>query len=290
MVDYLRAVEVDVSGFDADAARIEDGIGDIARFQGTHAPQFVIAGDEQVTGTSVGQTGLSLAASGRRIARSALAAESSALLLDAQLGAGGEVTDGLLETGFVILIASVHTVVESVAEHGSIDTVAVAAAELIGQTDSLGLAHGRIFVGSVLAVVVFIADFRLRNAQEVGAAEFARRTAEQGAHVARLVRSVAAVVVSVAAPQERRALAVVAFEVFRRAGRVAVVHFIRAVGAVHVAVAAPFHVDAELGAGALEFPLAARRVAVDFITAIHTNQHFNQNQNRNSTSINSIIP
>ena len=47
------------------------------------------------------------------------------------------------------------------------------------------------------------------------------------AHLFRLVRSVAAVVVAVAAPQQRCTLAVVAFEVFRRARRVAIVHLIQ---------------------------------------------------------------
>lgn len=54
---------------------------------GTETAQFVVAGDEQVGGSAVGQTGARLERPRRRIARGAQAAEHALLLLDAQLRA-----------------------------------------------------------------------------------------------------------------------------------------------------------------------------------------------------------
>ena len=157
---------------------------------------------------------------------------------DAQLRTGAErARRRLLRGAFaaVRFVAVVGAVVETVADQRLVDAVAAgAAAELSGGAGATRrLAHQRVLVRSVVAVVVAVADLRLRDAQEVVAAELARRAAQVGAHGLDLVRTVGTVAVAVAAPQERRAFAVGAGELVRRARRVAV-DLIRTVGAIDV--------------------------------------------------------
>ena len=203
-----------------------------------------------------------------------------------------------------------------VAGQRGVDAVAAAAAELVLEADALRLAHGRVLVGAVVAVVVVVAHLRLRDAQEVVAPKLARRAAQVGAHRLQLVRPakknqtrnffsathspsgglvplstgtnlrlhplensnceedapVGAVVVAVAAPEQRRALAVAAGELVRRARRVAV-QLVGTVGAVDVAVAAPVLDDAELGTGALELALETKKKTVAFVPVSFNKNH-----------------
>ena len=51
----------------------------------------------------------------------------------------------------------------------------------------MGLTYSRFFVGSVFAVLVIVADFRLRDAEEIVAAELAGRASEVSAHLFGLI-------------------------------------------------------------------------------------------------------
>ena len=82
---YLRLIEVNVGRLDANASRIENGIGNVAGFDRTHAAQFVVTGNEEVTGPAVSDARLRFAAAGRRVAKCTVATESTTLLFDAQL-------------------------------------------------------------------------------------------------------------------------------------------------------------------------------------------------------------
>lgn len=49
----LCCVVKDVGRFYADAARTKDGIGDISRFEGAESSQFVVTGNQQLTGIAI---------------------------------------------------------------------------------------------------------------------------------------------------------------------------------------------------------------------------------------------
>lgn len=189
----------------------------------------------------------------------------ASLLLNAQLGAFAKTADGRATA--VDFITAVTTIVESIAGHGAGNAMAAPASKLVRQTKSLGLADGRFLVGSVLAVFVIVANFRLGDAEEVAAAELAGRTSKMSTHVFGFIRSIAAVVVAIAAPQERCAFAVGAGEIVWRARRVAV-ELVRPIGTIHVAVTTPIGLDAEFRIGALEFAFAAGRVAISLVTSV----------------------
>ena len=103
-----------------------------------------------------------------------MAAESALLFLNTKLGACVEAADGL--NAAIQLIAVVSTIVESVAGHGTINAVTAATAELVRKTQALSLTNSWIFIGTVFAVLVVVANFGLGDAKEVVAAEFAGRT------------------------------------------------------------------------------------------------------------------
>ena len=191
--------------------------------------------------------------------------ENASLLFDAQLRTSTETADRRCPA--VEFVTAVDAVVESVASHGTVDAMATAASELVRQTQALGLTNSRLFIRSVIAILVVVAHLRLRNAEEIAATEFTGRTAQVCAHLFGFVGTVAAVIVAVATPQERRAFAVGAGEIIRRTRGIAQ-EFIGAIRAVDIAVATPIGLDAELGIGALEFAFAAGRVAVGLVAPV----------------------
>lgn len=209
----LCCVVKDVGRFYADAARTKDGIGDISRFEGAESSQLVVTGNQQLTGIAISQTCFGFVGSCRhgRKARSTNATVIASLLFNAQLGAFAKTADGRATA--IDFITAVTTIVKSIAGHGAINAMAAPASKLVRQTKSLGLTHGRFLVRSVLAVLVIVANFRLRDAEEVAAAEFAGRASKMSTHVSGFIRSIAAVVVAIAAPQERGAFAVGAGEI-----------------------------------------------------------------------------